>query len=147
MEFLSGRDGPIIPDPDEAASADYIERTQAAMDLFRANAERMQHFSQRVKALGRTGRDTVITLIDVDDPVGGVLAEALMPGHDWQSYRDAGEIPVARGLAAKDGMPEFLSEAGYTLAADELRATDDLRVVVLSSGVALVMDVAFNEQA
>jgi len=146
MEFLSGSDGPIIPDPSESLTKEQLEKTQAAMDLFKGNAERMKHFKRRVEELGRSGKDTVITLIDVDDPVGKVLADMLMPGHDWQRYRDAGEIPVSRGLAAKDAIPEFLVDAGYRLAANELLSTDDLRAVVLSSGVALVLDVEFSEQ-
>jgi hypothetical protein len=146
MEFLSGSDGPIIPDPSKSPTNEQLERTQVAMDFFRGNAERMRHFKQRVEELGRTGEDTVITLLDVDDPGGRVLADILMPGHDWQRYRDAGEIPVARGLAAKDGIPEFLEDAGYESAASELSATNDLRVVVLNSGVALLLEVEFSAQ-
>ncbi len=146
MEFLSSLDGSIIPDPSQSPTREQLERTQAAMEFFKGNAERVRHFTQRVEELGRTGEDTVITLIDVDDRVGKVLADMLMPGHDWQRYRDAGEIPVARGLAAKDGIPEFLKDAGYELAANELLATNDLRVVVLNSGVALVLDVEFSGQ-
>ena len=144
MEFLAGRSGPIIPDPETVATDKHLASTESAMDLFRANAERVMHFKQRVNELGRSGQDTVITLLNVDDPVGGVLADILMPGHDWQSYRDADETPVARGLASKSGISEFLEEAGYQIAANELAGTDDLRVLVLDSGVALVMDVDFT---
>lgn len=144
MEFLAGPDGPIVPDPHESPTKKQLEKAQEAMNFFKANAERLRHFKQRVEELGRTGEDTVITLIDVDDRVGKILADILMPGHDWQKYRDAGETPVARGLAAKDGMPEFLRDAGYNLAANELLATSNLQVVVLYSGVALVLDVEFS---
>jgi hypothetical protein len=141
MEFLAGADGPLIPNPGETVSAEQLARAMSALEFFRANAERLSHFKQRVEELGRSGRDTVITLINVDDPVGKVLSDILMPGHDWQQYRDAGETPVARGLASKDGIPEFLAEFGFGDAARELSETDDLRVVVLDSGIAQVLEV------
>jgi len=68
-----------------------------------------------------------------------------MSGHDWQHYRDAGELPVARELAQKRGIPEFLEAHGYMAAAQELAETNDLRVVVLDSEVALVLDVDFGD--
>ncbi len=144
MEFLVCSSGAIIPDP-EAASSEQLAKTQAAMGLFRANADRVKHFTRRVAELGRSSQDTVITVINVDDPIGGVLAGALMPGHDWQSYRDAGEVPVARGLADKDAISGFLGAAGFNTAQSELMNTDDLRVVVPDAGVALVLDVEFKD--
>jgi len=116
------------------------------MDLFQANAERIQHFKQRVEELGRSGEDTVVTLLNVDDPMGNILADFLMPEYDWQRYRDAGEVPVARGLAAKDGILTFLQEAGYTIAAQELADTNDLRVLVMDAEVALILDVRFETE-
>ncbi|HSX00589.1 MAG TPA: hypothetical protein VLH38_06160 [Patescibacteria group bacterium] len=144
MEFIAGQNGPIIPGPDKTVTNEQFVRTQTAMELFRANAERIWHFKQRAEELGRGGQDTVITLINVDDPVGGMLADVLMPGHDWQRYRDAGELPIARGLAGKDGIPEFLEAAGYNVAAAELAGASELMVVVLDAEVALVLDVDFD---
>jgi hypothetical protein len=123
MEFLAGPNGPIVPDPEAAVTDKHLASTESAMDLFRSSAERVMHFKQRVSELGRSGQDTVITVLNVDDPIGGVLADILMPDHDWQRYRDAGEVPVARGLASKSGISEFLEEAGYQIAADELAGT------------------------
>ncbi len=113
--------------------------------FFAANSDRMRHFAGRVVELGRSGADTVITLIDVDDPTGHgrLLADLLMPGEDWQQYRDRGETPVARGLAAKEAFPDILSELGYDLAASELASTDDLRVIVLHAETVQIMDVRF----
>lgn len=146
MEFSVGRDGPIVPEPEHAATPEQLARTQTAMDLFQANAERIQHFKQRVEELGRSGEDTVVTLLNVDDPMGNILADFLMPEYDWQRYRDAGEVPVARGLAAKDGILTFLQEAGYTIAAQELADTNDLRVLVMDAEVALILDVRFETE-
>ena len=145
FDFIAGPDGPVIPDPDQTTDSEYLARTQTAMELFRGNIERLEHFKRRVDELGLSGNDAVITLINVDDPNGSILANVLMPEHDWQRYRDAGEIPVARGLAKKDGVHGFLMAAGYNNAADELASTSDIRVVVLDAGVALVMDVNFPE--
>jgi len=144
MDFVGGNDGSITPDPDTEFDQEHIDRTLAAMQFFRGNAEHLERFTRRVQELGRDGSDTVITLLNVDDPKGGILANILMPGHDWQQYRDAGEIPVARGLAGKDGIPEFLEGVGYADAAVELSATNALKVVVLDSGVALVLEVKFG---
>jgi hypothetical protein len=145
MEFQASSDGPIIPNL-EKATGEHIERTQRAMDFFRANADRIEYFKQRAEELRRSGHDPIITLINVDDPVGSILADILMPGHDWQSYRDNGEIPVARGLASKTGIPDFLEECGYTIAAGELAANDSITVLVLDAEVALVLDVEFDER-
>lgn len=145
MEFLSGPEGPIVPDPDKKVDEDHLASTEAAMTLLRGNIERVEHFKARAEALGLSGRDAVITLANVDDQAGGLLADLLMPGHDWQQYRDAGQMPVARGLAPKETVTEFLSATGYNVAAAELISTEELRVVVLEAGVALVLDVAFGD--
>lgn len=140
MEFLSGPDGPIVRDADKALNAEHLARTQAAMEIFQASAERILYFKQRAENTDRSGRDVVITLIDADDPIGRVLADALMPNYDWQPYRDAGQVPVARGLAPKAGVAAFLQQAGYAVAAAELTDTEDLRVLVMHAEVAVVVD-------
>lgn len=145
-EYLAGRDGmPIGPDVD-ALSGDNMDSIKACMSFFAANADRIKYFIQRVKELGRSGADTVITLIDVDDPTGhgALLADLLMPGEDWQQYRDRGEVPVARGLAARETFPEILEELGYDVAARELASSDDLRVIVLHASAVQVMEVQFT---
>lgn len=69
--------------------------------VFVENAERIHHFQGRVAALGRTPADTVIVVLSVDDRLGGVLTEHLMPKQEalWQSFRDQGQMPIARGRA------------------------------------------------
>lgn len=52
--------------------------------ILEVNADRVRHFKKRIAELGRTASDTVIVLINVDDVFGNVIAEKLMPGHDWQ---------------------------------------------------------------
>ncbi len=74
--------------------------------LLSAYEPRLAHFARRVRALGRDPTTLVIVVLEVDDPVGGALADALMPGHDWQAIRARGEMPVACGLAEKRGVAE-----------------------------------------
>jgi hypothetical protein len=50
------------------------------MDFFHANADRVKYFQQRVEELKRSGADTVIAVLNVDDARGGILADILMPG-------------------------------------------------------------------
>lgn len=76
-----------------------------------AQQDRIDHFRNRAVVLGYTPADVVILLANVDDARGNILAEATMPGHDWQQYRDKGEIPFARGLAGRDGVLEFIKQA------------------------------------
>lgn len=144
-EYLFGPDGRAVgPELDKLTES----RSSAIDDcigFFAANADRIKHFAGRVVELGRSGADTVITLIDVDDPTGNgrIFADLLMPGQDWQQYRDRGETPVARGLAAKEAFPDILSELGYNVAASELERTDELRVIVLYAETVQIMDVRF----
>jgi hypothetical protein len=145
-EYLVGKDfRPFGPDVDKLTD-DGRASIDACLRFFAANADRMKHFTQRVRELGRSGADTVITLIDVDDPTGHgkILADMLVPDENWQQYRDRGEVPVARGLAASESFPEILEELGYSVAAHELARSDDLQVVVLHAGTVQVMQVQFS---
>jgi hypothetical protein len=87
--------------------------------------------------LGKSADEVVITVINVDTPLGGPLAEALMPGFDWQAIRDRGEVPFARGLAGREGIQEALDEL-YPSAGEALRECQGLAVVIVDYGVAAV---------
>ncbi len=145
-EYIFGRDGVLVGQDLDALSADELQAIQSCASFLLINANHILRFTNRVTELGRSGLDTVITLIDVDEPSGkgGLVAELLMPGHNWQQYRDRGEVPIARGLASKDGFPEILTELGYANAARHLSGTDELSVVVLHAGTAQVMEVAIE---
>ena len=77
----------------------------------------------------------MIVLLNVDDEHGGVLADILMPGADWQVFRDQGQVPFARGLAERAGIQSAVEsldvEAGAELAAIQGEAA----VVVMDFGV------------
>lgn len=146
-EYLFGRDGQPIGAELDALTDAQRESLSACAELLVSNADRVKHFTARVRELGRSGADTVITLINVDDPSGNgaLLADMLMPGHDWQQYRDRGETPIARGLAAKESFPGILNKLGYHVAANELASNDDLRIIVLHGGTVQIMDAQFEQ--
>jgi hypothetical protein len=112
--------------------------------LFDANRERVEYFARRAAERGMSGADVVIVLLNVDDPYGAAIAELLMPNHNWQSYRDRGEIPVARGLAGREGI--FEAVGAFDLdAAEKMRLSPNkLLVVTVDYGVAEVYDVSGN---
>ena len=104
---------------------------------FTRNKDRIAHFIERARVLGKSADEVVITVINVDTPLGGPLAEALMPGFDWQAIRDRGEVPFARGLAGREGIQEVLDEL-YLPAGEVLRGVGGLAVVVVDYGVAAI---------
>jgi hypothetical protein len=58
-----------------------------------------------------------------------------MPGHDWQAYRDRGEVPYARGLASREGLQEGLDTLDPE-AATKLRETKgETAIIVMDFGV------------
>jgi len=78
-----------------------------------------------------------VICIDVDDPNWSDLVDILMPGHDWQWYRDQGQAPFARGSVMRDTVGEYLAKTVPVLA-DALREPDTdeqkIQVVVLAAG-------------
>jgi len=116
---------------------------QNCLAFLKLNEERMTHFARRIIERGMTPQEVVITCIQVDDNFGGLLADALMPGHDWQPIRDQGQEPCARGLAARAPIEELLlkshPEAGKTL-----EATDSYTIVLVDVGSSSVRRVDFR---
>lgn len=145
-EYIFGRDAkPVGAEFDSLTDAQRNSITACA-EFFAACAERIKHLAERAEQLGRSGADTVITLIDVDDPSGhgALLADHLMPNEDWQQYRDQGKTPTMTGLAAKESFPAILDALGYHIAAQELENSTDLRIVVLHAESVQIMDVQFE---
>jgi len=123
---------PIILTPAEEGVIRAVQKHNCR-GMFEANTERVRHFTARASARGLTPAEVVIVLINVDAPYGSPLADALMPGHDWQSYRNRGEIPIARGLAGREGIAEAVRIIDPE-AADKLDAMTGLAVVVVDFG-------------
>lgn len=112
----------VLDDPDALAVIKGIGKANCRR-TFEAQAERVAHFKRRIHELGREPDEVLIVLLNVDDPNGGQLAEVLMPGQEetWETFRRAGQIPFARGLAARPGIEDLVSgmdpEAGEKLRA------------------------------
>lgn len=133
-------DGTLVLVDPEAAAVMEVLATRACEMLLALNEDRVEHFLRRAVALRSEGRtDLCMVALDVDDALGGELAGLLMPGHDWQVYRDRGELPVARGLTTREGMADLL-ERVRPRTAEVLRGCPDdcLPIVTMAGGGILV---------
>ena len=126
----------VLDDPVAVAVISAVEKHNCRNTL-ELNADRVEHFKRRLTERGMTPDQAVIVLLNVDDVHGGPLADALMPGHNWQEIRDKGEVPFARGLAMRDGIQEALGIFDKD-AATKLKNMNDVAVVVVDHGVAEV---------
>lgn len=124
----------VLDDPEAVAVIRAVEKENCRSTL-KMNADRVAHFKIRMAERGLTAEDAVIVVISVDDVHGGPIAEALMPGTNWQEFRDRGEVPFARGLAMRDGIQEMLDTFDKE-AAGKLQKMTDVAVVVIDHGVA-----------
>lgn len=102
--------------------------------LLAESEERIAHFARRVRERGLNPSAVVIVVLDVDHPIGGLLADVLMPGHDWQRYRDEGARPVARGIATLDGIADVVAAAWGDTCAEKLRSAPPGSVAVCCIG-------------
>lgn len=127
----------VLDDPDAFAVAMAVGKHNCKGTL-EANADRVAHFKQRMVDRGLTGKEVVIVVVNVDDANGEVLAEALMPGQDWQAIRDRGEVPFARGLAAREGIREFVSLFDGDAERKMQEMAEEVVAVVVDHGVAEV---------
>ncbi|MBI4020869.1 MAG: hypothetical protein HY369_01365 [Candidatus Aenigmarchaeota archaeon] len=127
---------PVLDDPDAVTMVRAVEKHNCRATL-EANADRVAHFVRRAAERGLSASEAVIVVLNVDDVHGGQLANVLMPGHDWQQFRDRGEIPTARGLAPRNFIQDLLGTFDEE-AATKLQAMTGLAVVVIDRGVAEV---------
>jgi hypothetical protein len=125
----------VLDDPDGLALMKAVEKHNCRNTLL-AQAERVEHFARLAAEMGRS--DLVIVLLNVNDREASVLANALMPGANWQQYIDRGEIPCARGLAERAGVVGFLVAIDDQETASKLEAMTELAVLVMDRGVAEV---------
>ena len=126
----------VLDDPVAVAVISAVEKHNCRNTL-ELNADRVEHFKRRLTERGMTPDQAVIVLLNVDDVHGGPLADALMPGHNWQEIRDKVEVPFARGLAMRGGIQEALGAFDKD-AATKLQSISDVAVVVVDHGVAEV---------
>lgn len=111
--YISKVDGKLVlVDPMACSIIDAINSHNKSLcrSTLKLQLDRVKHFARRVRELARRPSEVVIVLLNVDDPQGGAVADILMPGHDWQQFRDRGEVPFARGLAEREGIQGILDE-------------------------------------
>ncbi|MGE3483593.1 MAG: hypothetical protein AB7L09_02555 [Nitrospira sp.] len=106
--------------------------------VFDAQRDRVEHFVRRITDRGDDPNEVCIVLLNVDDPNGAAIAEMLMPGFDWQEIRDRGEVPFARGLAARSGLQDVIAIFDIEAAANMAEMVDQIVTVVVDHGVATV---------
>lgn len=115
-------------------------------DAYEQSKDRVGHFVKRMEELGKSPELTVIVLLQVDDTVGGMLADALMPGHNWNEIRGRGEEPYARGLASREPIRRIL-ETVYPDAAQILaKNMNKTCVVMVSYSSATIFDALSHTQ-
>lgn len=128
----------VLDDPDAVAVMRAVEKHNCRT-LFEDSAERVEYFKGRLAIRGLDPKDFCIVLLNVDDPHGGSITEILMPGNgaQWQSLRDQGMTPIARGMASRQDLSEivktFDKEAG-----EKLQSMEGTVVLVVDRGVAEV---------
>ena len=130
-------DGQLVLDDPNAMAVIHAVEKHNCRNTFELNADRVAHFKRRLAERGMTADQAVIVLLNVDDIHGSLLADALMPGHNWQEIRDRGEVPFARGLAMREGIQGALDTFDKE-AAEKLQGMTDIAVVVVDRGVAEV---------
>ncbi len=120
----------VMEDPVASAVISAIGKRNCIATLT-MNADRVAHFKRRLAELNRTPADTVIVLINADDPYGRPFADLLMPGADFQQFRDAGQVPYARGLAGRDFMQDGLDALDPEAAKTLREMTEGIAVVIV----------------
>lgn len=96
----------VIDDPQGLAVLGAIERH----NLYRADPDATERLEARAREkTEQTNKPFGVIMIDVDVPDFADMAEALMPDHDWDSYRGRGEKPVARGCVPRELLVEMVN--------------------------------------
>ena len=109
-------------------------------EFYLLNLSALKQLYGRAVGRGMPENEFMLVCIDVDDPAWTGLADRLMPGEDWQHYRDRGEKPVARGSVMRNGISEYLSEVVPGIAPALLEGPGEgaVHVVVMAEGGASI---------
>lgn len=102
-------------------------------NTLKLNEERVRYFAERAKKY--PPGHVVIVVINMDDPMGAVIGDALMPNYDWNAIRAQGQVPFARGLAERFGIAEILAEYDMAALAKMENIDHAIPVVVIDHGV------------
>lgn len=125
------------PSSDPLADMTPFEKCKLTLE---ENRERVEYFKRRLAEIGMSRLEVVIVIINVDNFYGGPLAEALMPGKDWQAIRDTGAIPYAHGLAGREGIQDMLDTIAPNQAQDLRAIREGIAVVILDHECAGVFE-------
>ncbi len=120
----------IIPE-----GAQLSEAAEYRNNMYLGSLPRLQQIAWRaLNVLGKRNDQIVVVCIQVDSRWRDVV-DALMPGYDWQSIRDKGEEPVARGSAMWP-ICEVVAERLPDIAAVCLEVPTEgmVKAIVLSDG-------------
>ncbi len=71
------------------------------IEVYNINRDRLAELALRAKAKETKESKFVVICIDANDSTWTPLVDILMPGHDWQSMRNRGEHPFARGVVPR----------------------------------------------
>ena len=109
-------------------------------ELFELNKDRLEEIAQSaITNKGLKLGEFVIVCIEVDDPSWIDLVDHLMPGADWQQFRDKGEAPVVRGsveLSMRDYVSEVMPDLAKVLHTEPPNGS--VQAIVMGSGGASV---------
>jgi len=136
---MSAQSSPIGIDLSPAAQ----ERHSFALESW----PRLQHFAYRaLNVRGKRNNEEVVVCIKVDTN-SRYLVDMLMPGADWQQYRDLEQEPVARGCVSF-GTCEHLAEVLPDIASVlmEVPEAGKMKCVALDDGGCTVYDIDPVEQ-
>lgn len=132
-------DGQIVLDDPEALSLVRAVGKVNCVQTLNDQAERVDYFARRMEERCDSPDEVMIVLINVDDTdLNRSLADTLMPGHDWQAYRDRAEIPFARGLCTREGIQIVLDDFDKEAAKQLSQMPGEVAVVIFDHGVAEV---------
>ena len=129
----STADGLVLDDPEAAAMFRAVAALNCRLTLA-AHAERVAHFRRRVAERGMVPGSALIVVLNGDDAGGARLAAMLMPPGWDESYRAAGQVPYARGLADRDGV----AGAVHDEIGKAIRAVNGVAILVVDFGWAAV---------
>ena len=115
-------------------------------ELFEDSVPRLAEMADRaVSVLRLSPSEVAMVVIDVDDASWTPLAEKLMPGHDWQQYRDREEVPVARGSVMWSTVEVICTICpGVSVALDAPPPDGHLYAFVLGGGGASLFAVPYS---
>lgn len=119
-----------------------IQAKRSLQVLFNECSDRIKHFKDRLIELGYGPNEAAVIILEVDDDYGGQITEALFPGNEdyWQTKRNAGKIPIARGMAEIPGLRDALVQFDFE-AANKLAMIKGYKCVVVGNSVAEVFEV------